>query len=315
MKKIKFEKAVDEYLEINKLKLKMNSYRSMNNRITNCILPYFKNKYIHKISTRDYINWQLEISKKNYSIRYKKNLHVCFVTFLNYCIKNYGIKQNVAQIVGNFRETEYIEEKIHIWDTNMFNTYISNINENDIIHKCIIEFLYLTGVRLGEATALTYNDIDFTNNTIHINKNMTRYIDSNGKRIITTPKTKKSIRTISFNNYIKNSLLELKKYYEKEYGYFKNQLFIFGGIKPMSFTTLERKKNYYCKLANVPQIKIHDLRHSHACLLFQNNVPIDEISFRLGHSSISMTTDIYLQFLPKQEKRVLEALNSLTLII
>lgn len=312
MKRIKFEKAVDEYLEISKLKLKMNSYRSMSNRINN-ILPYFKNKYIHKITTKDYINWQIEISKKGYTIRYKKNLHVCFVTFLNYCIKNYGIKQNVAQLVGNFKDNNpnYTEEQIHIWDIEMFNTYISKIDEKDIIHKCIIEFLYLTGVRLGEATALTFNDIDFINNTIHINKSMTRYVDCNGKRIITIPKTKKSIRTIGFNDYIQNSLIELKQYYENKYNSFDDNYFIFGGIKPMSFTTLERKKNYYCKIANVPQIKIHDLRHSHACLLFMNNVPIDEISFRLGHSSISMTTDIYLQFLPKKEKRVLDTLNTL----
>ena len=42
-----------------------------------------------------------------------------------------------------------------------------------------------------------------------------------------------------------------------------------------------------------------------------NDVPIDEISYRLGHSRISITTDTYLKYLPKKEKRVISTLNSL----
>ena len=313
MQKIKFEKAVNEYLIISESNLKMNSYRSMKNRLINCILPYFKNKYIHKITIKDYINWQLIINDKNYSIVYKKNLHVCFVTFLNYCIKYYGLDKNIAQLVGNFKDNSFKEDKIHIWTIDNFNKYINKINSDDIVHKCVIEFLYLTGVRLGEVSALKFSDIDFVNNSVRINKNMTRYIDKNGNRIITTPKSKSSIRTLCINNFIINEINLLKKYYIEEYGYFDDNMYLFGGIKPISFTTLERKKNYYCELSNVPKIKIHELRHSHACLLFMNNVPIDEISYRLGHSSISITMDVYLQFLPKQEKKVLATLNSLSL--
>ena len=90
-------------------------------------------------------------------------------------------------------------------------------------------------------------------------------------------------------------------------------MFIFGGNDSISFTTLERKKNYYCKLAKVKQIKIHEFRHSHACLLFKNKIEIEDISYRLGHSSISMTMDTYLKYLPKNEKRVISTLNQLRL--
>lgn len=70
-------------------------------------------------------------------------------------------------------------------------------------------------------------------------------------------------------------------------------------------------KNYYCKKANVKQITIHEFRHSHACLLFKNNVPIEDVSHRLGHSTISMTMDVYLKYLPHNEKRVISTLNSI----
>ena len=83
-------------------------------------------------------------------------------------------------------------------------------------------------------------------------------------------------------------------------------------IFSISFTQLKRIKDKYCKLANVKQIKIHEFRHSHACLLFQNNVEIENISNRLGHANISMTMNTYLKYLPKNEKRVIKLLDSLS---
>lgn len=308
MKKIKFEQAIKEYLEINKLQLKPNSYRSMESRIKNHIEPYFKKKYIHKLSKKEYIDWQTEINKKDYCIRYKKNLHVCFVTFLNFCIKFYDLKSNVAQQVGNFKNMSY-ETEGDIWTLEEFNIFIENVDNK--IYNVFFKILYYTGIRLGEALALTFNDIDFENNTIKINKNMTRFINKNGEHIIVPPKTKNSIREIGIDNIMKIELDKLQEYYIKTDKNFNSSYFIFGGSKPLAPTTIERKKNYYCKISNVKKIKIHEFRHSHACLLFMNNVPINEISQRLGHSSISMTTDIYLRFLPREEKRVLETLNSL----
>ena len=117
---------------------------------------------------------------------------------------------------------------------------------------------------------------------------------------INAPKTRTSNRIISIDNILAN---ELKEYME-DYN-INNNLF------EISFSTLKRKKDYYCDKAHVKRIKIHEFRHSHACLLFKNDVPIDEISYRLGHSRISITTDTYLKYLPKQEKRVISTLNSL----
>ena len=84
-----------------------------------------------------------------------------------------------------------------------------------------------------------------------------------------------------------------------------------GFIFNISFSQLKRKKDYYCDISGIKLIKIHEFRHSHAILLYQNSVPIDEISSRLGHSKISITTDIYLKYMPRNEKRVSNFLNTL----
>ncbi|MBP3445544.1 MAG: tyrosine-type recombinase/integrase [Bacilli bacterium] len=113
------------------------------------------------------------------------------------------------------------------------------------------------------------------------------------------------------DNILCDDLLKLKDYYLKHYEDFNENCFVFGCNKNISFTNLERMKNYYCKKANVKQITIHEFRHSHACLLFKNNVPIEDVSHRLGHSTISMTMDVYLKYLPHNEKRVISTLNSI----
>ena len=88
---------------------------------------------------------------------------------------------------------------------------------------------------------------------------------------------------------------------------------MFGGINSIPFTTLKRKKDKYCDLANVKRIKIHEFRHSHTCLLYENKVPIQDISKRLGHTDISITMGTYLKNLPRKEKRVISTLNSIRL--
>lgn len=308
---ITFEEAIKEYKTYLLLKRKNSSIRSINNRIDNYILPYFKNEYVNELTIKKYLDWQLFIDKKGFQYSYKSTLHTCFVTFLNYCIKFHNLEKNVASIVGNFKNTK-IKKKEVVWTLEEFNQFISVVN--DITYNVLFKLFYFTGMREGEALALTWEDIDFKNKNIFINKTATRFFDDNGNRILNNPKTEKSNRIISIDDILSIELQNLKLYYKNKYNNFNDNYFVFGGIKTIPPTTLTRHKNKYCVLSNVSKISIHKLRHSHAILLYLNNVPINEISDRLGHSKISMTTDCYLKYLPKNEKNVITTLNSLRLI-
>ena len=289
------------------MKNKKTSCRSIENRVNNYILRYCKGKDIYNFTTNDYLNWQIKIDNMNFKYSYKKNLHVCFVTFLNYCKKFYNLKENVASLVGNFRNDE-IETCGNVWTIEDFNKFIKVVDNK--VYNVLFKFMFFTGCRLGETLALKFSDIE--NNIVFIHNNATRFFE-NEERIFTSPKTKKSIRKISIDNKLKNEIFELQEYYNTLYKNFNNDLYVFGGKNIIAPTTLTRKKNYYCDVARVKRIKLHEFRHSHACLLFQHNVPIDEISHRLGHATLSMTMDVYLKYIPRNEKRVLETLNSLRL--
>lgn len=305
---MRFSKIANDYIKFAETKGKPQSIRSIKSRINNYILPYFEKFMIEDITPFIYLDWQNEINRKGFSYKYKKSLHYTMISIYNFANKFYFYENNIASKVGNFSNSYDIPKEIDIWTNEEFNHFISYINEP--IYKALFTFMFYTGCRLGECLALTFNDLK--DNVININKTISKEF-INGKRQITTPKTKKSIRKIHIDNLLKNELNNLHDYYIINIGYFKNDFYIFGAIKPLAPTTIERKKNNYCKIANIKQIRLHDFRHSHASLLLSNKIPITAISNRLGHSDINTTLTTYIHLIPDDEKRVINTLNSLRL--
>lgn len=109
-----FEKAIESYKNYLTIKDKPQSVFKIMNRINNQIMPYFKNRDIYKISSIDYLNWQMQINSMNFKYSYKKTLHYCFVSFLNYCMKFHNLSENIASKVGNFKNIE-VEECGKVW--------------------------------------------------------------------------------------------------------------------------------------------------------------------------------------------------------
>lgn len=307
---ISFSDAIDDYFIYLKSKLKCTTYENNTRKIKLYILAYFRDKNIFKLTTKDYLEWKIFMNSKQFGYSYKSSLHYCFCDFLDYCITFLGLEHNVARMVGNFRNDSLISAG-NIWTLDDFDHFIGVVDNQ--IYNTLFNLLFFTGVRKGEALALTWNDVNFNNKTIFINKSITnkKAYDNGNKYIITRPKSNKSIRILSIDDNLCDKLYNLRNYYKENYVDFDNNFFIFGGRNSISFTTLERNKNRYCKIARVKQIKIHEFRHSHACFLFQNDIPVEDISYRLGHSSLSMTMDTYLKYLPRNEKRVINTLNSL----
>lgn len=302
-----FEYLLNKYYEYIEIKLKEQSIISIHSRFNNYIIPFFKNYNVNEITALDYLKWQEYIESKKFRYGYKKSLHYAMVGFYSYLMVFYNIKNNIPRQVGNFKNNEIIKE-MNFWTIEEFQKFNNSFEKQDFIYKCFFILLFYTGIREGEALALTFNDVDFSNNSIYINKTISKEY-YNGKKIITNTKTRESIRHIKLDKYTFDQLKKLKKIYLKKYIDFNDNFFVFGGNKSMSITNINRRKLKYCKKANVKVIRIHDFRHSHATLLLKENIPIIEISRRLGHSDINTTIKTYTHLNILYEKKALDALN------
>ena len=300
---ISFENLYNIYIKFKEQTLKFQSYRSLKNRFDNHILPFFKDFKVKNIRVSNYLEWQNHILNKGYSFPYCSSLHRAMVNILNFACNFYDIKENIAHKVGNFSSKNYIR-KVNFWTYEEFNIFISYVN--DIVYYTFFDFLYYTGLRLGEALALKWTDLK--ENFIRIDKTLIRSSINNYK--FNSPKTSSSIRNVKIDNNVLGNLNKLKLYYQGFIN-FSDEWFIFGGFRPLATTTIERKKNEYCKIANVKQIRIHDFRHSHATFLLSKGIPPTVIQKRLGHSNLSMTLNIYSHLILQDEDKAIDLLNKI----
>lgn len=307
MENFMFNLVYLEFIKYKSLKLKPQSVRSVISRFESYILPYFKDKNINDISTSDYLNWQFIIDKKGFSYSYKKTLHYSMVSFYNFLELFHNYNNNIPKKVGNFKDND-IPKKVDYWTYEEFKQFENSFDEQDFIYKVFFILLFHTGLREGEALALTF--ADFKNNSLDVNKTISKE-NFDGQKVIGAPKSKASFRVVRLDDYTIECLNKLKELYLQQYNSFDESYNIFGGKKRLSLTTINRKKNYYCEKCKLKKIRIHDFRHSHATLLLQKNVPIIEVSRRLGHSDINITIKTYGHLEKEYEKRAINALNSL----
>ena len=164
---------------------------------------------------------------------------------------------------------------------------------------------FYTGLRKGEMHALRWSDID--GDYLMVERSLTQKY---GKTDIETPpKNKSSIRTLQLPLPLIKILNEHKER-QRQSAQFNEDSRILGDGRSVRDTSIQNRNKLYSSLSGVKRIRIHDFRHSHASLLANRGINIQEIARRLGHSKIEITWNIYSHLYPREEEKAIAVLNA-----
>lgn len=182
-------------------------------------------------------------------------------------------------------------------------------------HAYLFILLANTGMRAGEALALTWENVNFDKRFITIVQNASQVIERTEgaekkyKTIITSVKTQNGNRCIPCNDKAMEALLWLKKYQEENH--IKSKYVVCNNEgRILNQQTLPHILSKILKAANVNYKNVHSFRHTFATNLIEAGVDVKIVSQLLGHSSVKITYDTYVH--PKMDYAVaaVQLLNS-----
>lgn len=299
--KVLFSIIAKEYITT-KDNLRPRTLETYNNYYNNHILPVFADKYIQDITVNDIYMFLLSISK-NYSKDMLKGIKGLLFSTFNYCIyPKELITVNPVQFI-NLSKFNTVEHKEKILTKSDIDNIIQYLERKNSPYLIAINIMYHTGVRASECLGLEWPDIDFTNNMIHITKQLGR-----NKKLV-PPKTKAGTRSIAFTDTLKQILL---RQYERHKALNINNNYVCTHNNGNVITHSNLNScSHYINRDICDNFKYHAIRSLHCTMLIESGAPIKDVSRRLGHSNTAMTLNVYTKCTQAMSQETLDILNSI----
>ena len=305
---IRFADFMEQWLDIIKSSVAVPTFASYSTSVKRIIAPYFREKEItlKNLTAKDIQEFYLkELERVSASsvIHYHANIHKA----LKYAVKIDLIEVNPADKVERPKKDRFVGS---FYDADEVNALFAASKGSKLELPILFGAFY--GLRRSEAIGLKWDAIDFEHDTITIRHTVTS-CDLDGKRILVasdTTKTKSSMRTLPLVPFVREQLLALReeqkenrrlcgRSYNKEYLDYVCVNEIGDLIKPHYVTESFPK---LLKANGFRPIRFHDLRHTFASILINQDVPLLNVSTFLGHSDLSTTANIYAH-LDKSKKQ------------
>lgn len=295
-----------EWLEDYKDEIAYNTYtgyrtntRHINKHVGNYPLQKLQAHHIEKMYK------QLRSTLSGTSIRY---IHRTLSRALTLAEKDQLLKKNPCGTVDIPKRTTYTAAFL---DEQEVAQLMEAAKDTDIYIAVVLAVS--RGMRRNEILGLRWQDINFAKNNISINHSI-RY--EKGDYIRETPKSEKSIRILPLSDKLKRLLKEQRARQKKNMELFWNDYhksdyictYADGKlINPPTFSVIFSR---LLKKNNLRHVRFHDLRHTSASLMLREGIELKVVSDILGHSTITITSDLYTHVLDDLKKDVAKKMDS-----
>ena len=311
--------------KINNVKIgTINTYKQCFEKYIQPILGKLKIKDIRPEQIQNLYN---DMKDKGYAVATIDLVSIILSSMFKQATKNEIIKKNPVLYTTKPKDRKRTEKKaMTMEEQQLFMKYV-DLSQYNNIYKIAL----YTGARAGELRALEWKDVDFKSRTINIRGTL-KYVRGNGY-YKDTPKTISSERTIPMLEGVYNFFKDEKKkqsnnriknvnIYKKNPG-LEDLVFTTEIGQPVSHDALNVNLKKLIKLINqkesefgsnnsiITKITPHTLRHTFATRGLENGIAPKVMQDMLGHSSITMTLDLYSHVLPDMKSREIKKLENL----
>jgi len=248
-------------------------------------------------------------SEGGLSSRTVQYIHRIISEALTHAVDDQLIPKNVAKSVPPIKTRKYRGE---VYTSDDLQKLFAVIKGSEF--ELAIILASSLGLRRGEILGMAWNQIDFSNKILTINRQLIR---TETGSIFSSPKTENSNRIIP----LADNILEILKEHKRKQDISKSQLSAEyednnlvlcqynGALIPPD--NLTKRFNYILKKNNLKKIRFHDLRHTFATLMLEQNQSLKIVSELLGHTSIKTTADIYSHALDSTKRKANTVIDTL----
>jgi integrase len=289
-----FREAADQWWADEEPRLSPNSvgsYKAARNRA----LDYFGDTPLKEIDATQIYSWLEHLGDQGFARKTVSNHRIVISGVFRWACKKMHFDSNpalLADIPKGLKKTKRrMPSPVEIEVVQQFR------NDTDGL---FFFFCMYTGLRLGEALALRWKDIDAEKNVIHVSLSAC-YAKSN-QPFFKEPKTDAGTREVAYLNRLRD-VLEPHRAAPENY--------VFAGASAMTKSALSRMRKRYKQKTGLDDICPHQLRHAFATLCFEANVPAKTAQGLLGHAQLSTTMDIYTELRNRKLSEAAEALNNI----
>lgn len=225
-----------------------------------------------------------------------RRIHATLRAALNTAVKRRLIPWNPALHI-ELPTSERVQT--HVWTPEQLGTFLDHHLDHRLY--ALFHLVALTGMRRGEALGLRWSDVDLDKGMVRV---VQQLLDTKGGPTFGPPKTRSGVRIVPIDEGTVQILRRHRRQQSVE-RLSAGQAWVNSGLCFTDPAGAPLRPDYVSKLfarmirqANVPSIRLHDLRHTSASLALAAGIAMKVVSDRLGHSSMSITADLYTHVVP-----------------
>lgn len=294
-----FKDVVKDWLAHKKPNIRITTYEVMEGHTRNHF-DIFMSQKVNRITTGDIEKYIASKRQAEMNINTLRKVLVTLNQIMAYAVRHGFIDHNPVRDAERPREQFNGEEKsIDVLNIEQIKSFLESVEDRE--YRTLFMLAIMSGARQGELLGLKWSDIDWENSQIFIQRTFNK-----GRWF--SPKTKGSKRKVDIGPAMIKALLEWKLACPPN-----NLNLIFPNKSGEAINYSNMVQRYYqpaLKKADLPRMKFHCLRHTFASLLLDQGENVKYVQTQLGHSSPTVTLNVYTHLMKPTNQKAASRLES-----